>query len=360
MFKKVLSVALAATMIASIGAVVASAAETEKSDLAANDDSSVVSADDSSSAVGDGSTIYFDVASSGWNNYTKVYCHIWRADGKGNWASWQTKKEIMTKVDDKIYSYDVTKAGTNEDGNSIQKSDGKNYCIIFSADTGVQTYNMIMSGSCIGDTAYVTGNELENPVDSEKKATEAAWKNNKDCGAQKVISSTAKVVGSALADGTTDVTLFADYLVTYNAEDGKLDKSQDVVNALGLSTDDLKSVVSQVKYSFEKKVSKEEMKKDDADAAVEKLIKVVAGLKGKDGGQVSEEEAKKQEAVDTSKNNGSSNNNSNSSNSNSNSSNNNSNGSGSVKSGQDMTIYFVFGGVMIAAAGVMFLARKKD
>ena len=34
-------------------------------------------------------------------------------------------------------------------------------------------------------------------------------------------------------------------------------------------------------------------------------------------------------------------------------------GSSSVKSGQETTVLFVLGGVMLAAAGVLFLSRKK-
>lgn len=49
----------------------------------------------------------------------------------------------------------------------------------------MQTYNAIMSGKCIGDTLYCTGNLLENPEDSEKRANEAVWAKTKDCGPEK-------------------------------------------------------------------------------------------------------------------------------------------------------------------------------
>lgn len=42
-----------------------------------------------------------------------------------------------------------------------------------------------MSGNCIGDTLYCTGNLLENPEDSEKRANEAVWAKTKDCGPEK-------------------------------------------------------------------------------------------------------------------------------------------------------------------------------
>ena len=93
--------------------------------------------------------IKFDVKKSGWNNVRTVYCHIWRADGTGDWPSWQSKKE-RCKYDSStgIATYDLSKTG-----NDIKKSDGKLYGVIFSTDTGMQTHTAIMSGKCIGDEA---------------------------------------------------------------------------------------------------------------------------------------------------------------------------------------------------------------
>lgn len=195
MFKKVMSLALASTLVLSAGAFAASAAEAEDA-VAANDESAVAADDSSAVAAGDesqvgaGTKIYFDVKSAGWKNFSKIYCHVWRADGTGKWPSWQTKKEVCKKESDDLYSYDITKTGNAEE---IQNAGSKNlYCVIFSADTQVQIYNTIMNGNCIGDTLYVTGNKIENPKDSSKTDTEAAWKNHPECGPQKVITSTSK------------------------------------------------------------------------------------------------------------------------------------------------------------------------
>lgn len=80
---------------------------------------------------------------------------------------------MCKKKADDLYSYDITKTGNAEE---IQNAGSKNlYCVIFSADTGAQIYNTIMNGNCIGDTVYVTGNKIENPKDSQKTDTEAAW-----------------------------------------------------------------------------------------------------------------------------------------------------------------------------------------
>lgn len=374
MFKKVMSLALASTLVLSVGAFAASAAEAEDA-VAANDESAVAADDSSAVAAGDesqvgaGTKIYFDVKSAGWKSFSKIYCHIWRADGTGNWPSWQTKKEVCKKESDDLYSYDITKTGNAEE---IQNAGSKNlYCVIFSADTGAQIYNTIMNGNCIGDTVYVTGNKIENPKDSQKKDTEAAWKNHPECGPQKVITSTSKIVGTALADGTTDVTLLADYLLDYVSDDGtadtsKTDKTQDLINELKVSP---LAVMSNVKFKLEGFVKAGTMTQDVADkkqATIGDILgKCTDPTKG--GEKVNPDEIKnaeaKNDAADTSgsSNGGSSNGGSSSNGSSSNgSSNGSSSGSNSVQSGQETTIFFVFAGVMVAAAGVFFLVRRRE
>ena len=199
-----------------------------------------LSVDETYPVVVNTTKIYFDIESTGWKNYKNVYCHIWRADGTGNWTSWQTRKELCIKEADGRYSYDTAKTG-----NEIKKTDGNLYCVIFSVDTGMQTYNTIMSGSCLGDTCYLTGERVENPEDSEKTAQVAAWKNNFDCGPQKVISSTGKVIGTALAERTTNASLLADYLLKYYLDTAKLEKTESLLDQLGVYAGD---VLIEVKY----------------------------------------------------------------------------------------------------------------
>ena len=373
MFKKVMSLALASTLVLSAGAFAASAAEAEDA-VAANDesavaadDSSAVAADDSSAvAAGDDTKIYFDVKSAGWKNFSKIYCHIWRADGTGKWPSWQTKKEVCKKESDDLYSYDITKTGNAEE---IKNAGSKNlYCVIFSADTQVQICNTIMNGNCIGDTVYVTGNKIENPKDSQKTDIEAAWRNHPECGPQKVITSTSKIVGTALADGTTDVTLLADYLLDYVSDEGvadtsKTDKTQDLINELKVSP---VAVMSNVNYKLEGFVKAETMTQDVAN----KKKATIEGILGnctdptKGGEKVNPDEIKNAEAKnDAAESSGSSSNGGSSnsgSSSNGSSSNGSSSGSNSVQSGQETTIFFVFAGVMVAAAGVFFLVRRRE
>ena len=349
MFKKIASLVLAATMMIGTAAVSASAAETDAEAVAAEesaavsaDDSSAVGAEDSSS-VGAGSEIYFDVKASGWGNVSKVFCHIWRADGSGDWPSWQTKKELCTY--DKttgIATYDLSKTG-----NDIKSSDGNVYCVIFSANTGMQTYNTIMSGGCIGDTLYCNGEMIENPEDSEKKAAVAVWKKNPNCGPEKKITSTGNIVGTAYPDGESDTTLLAQYLIQYYNDTAKTDLTQNLLNTLKVSPYDVLAVVKA-------------RLGDDPDGKLPYIEKVLTSCKDPNTGEaVDKEKLDNVQANSSAGSSGSSSSSSSSNSGSSSSSSSSSSGSSSVKSGQETTIFFVFGGLMLAAAGMTFLARKK-
>ena len=190
--------------------------------------------------------IHFDVKKSGWdlNTNKKFYCHIWKYDGSPtssgtDWLLWQSKKEQCSfDADTGIASFDLKKTGHNFD-----VSDGAVYCVIFSSNTGRQTYNTIMSGACIGDTMYCTGVQVENPEDSERKCSEAVWENNPDCGPEKKITSTGNVVGTAFPEGETDATLLARYLVAYYDDTQKTDITQSLLDKLEVSPEDVMSAV---------------------------------------------------------------------------------------------------------------------
>lgn len=342
MFKKIAGLFLAAAVMCSSAAITASAAEAEDdAAVAAADQSGEVSADgssevsaDASSEVEAGNVVKFDVKKSGWNNVKTVFCHIWRADGSGDWPAWQSKKE-KCKYDAStgIATYDLSMTG-----NTISKSDGRVYCVIFSANTGMQSYNAIMSGKCIGDTLYCTGNQLENPEDSEKKANEAKWENNSDCGPEKKITSTGNIIGSAFPEGESDVTLLATYLVAYYNDDAKTSLTQKLLDELKVSPVDVMGAVT------DRLNATNNEDKNKIAPAVEKIL---SGCTDPTTGK---------KAAAGSSSNGSS---SSSSNGGSSSSGSGSSSTGAVKSGVETTIVFVMAGLMVSAAGVMFLARKK-
>ena len=83
----------------------------------------------------------------------------------------------------------------------------------------------------------------------------------------------------------------------------------------------------------------------------------------KGGEKVNPDEIKNAEAkndADSSSSGSSGSNGSNSGSSSNGSSSSSSSGSNSVQSGQETTIFFVFAGVMVAAAGVFFLVRRRE
>ncbi len=208
------------------------------------------------------SFIYFDVKESGWSNVKNVFCHIWRPDGTAESHAWQSKKEkCVYDPDTGIAYYDLSKLNF-----PVTAEDGREFCVIFSANTGAQTYNTIMSGSCIGDTMYCIKDTLENPEDSEKKALVAVWRNNPDCGPEKKITSTGNIVGTAYAEGVTDETLLADFLINYYLDPQKTAYTEQLVKELNVSPVD---VMAEVR----KKVGS-----NDPDGKVEAIEKILAPL----------------------------------------------------------------------------------
>ena len=275
MFKKILCLALALVCMASMAVIGASAA--------------------------DDTTIYFEVPAD-WNNFSSVYCHIWEYGGD-SLAAWQSKKEKCTQVEDKLYSYDVSKAGT--------LTDGTYYGVIFSVDIGLQTYDTLMTTACYGDTLYCDGTIYENPQDSSKTAVAAFWKGQDKSayGPVMQVTSIGNLIGTCLPPGVTADKLFTDFLADWlddaRTYSGKEDQAiiDDMSTALGLSQDTTEKLIKE--SGVEVKWEKAQSQAPTADAPVTPST------------------------------------------------------GGAVSSGQETTIVVVAIAMMIAAAGVVFFARKK-
>ncbi|MCH5300542.1 MAG: starch-binding protein [Ruminococcus sp.] len=318
MFKKIISLMVAILIVASCAVVAVSAAEV------ANEE------------VGAGNTIYFEVPSD-WKNYTQIYAHVYMSidDGSVKWPSWQTRKEKMTDEGNGTWSYDLSNAGT------IDPNKGAAYTVLFSADTGVQTYNLIFGADCIGDTAYATGKTFENPEDSNKTAVEAAWKSGKYGPERKILSTGNDVVGTQAPAGTSDAKIMASWVKNFYGDATKTPNIPTLLTKLNVTGQD-------VYDELVKLVESDSGLGDKEKTEILKTSKELLGAKD----------------TDTNSNNGSSNNNSSNGSSNNSSNNSGSNsGSGnnnSVSSGQDSTILFVLGGVMLAAVAVLFVTRKRE
>lgn len=347
MFKKIVSIAIAAMMVASTAAIAVSAAETDSAAVAAAEDSAAVAApdgdssvgaDDSGSAAVGGSTLSFKVDPSLWKNYKYVCIYLYEHNGEViiPWAS--KSKGKMEEAGDNLYTFDLDKHG-------ITLASGKQYGVIFVNDNNVQTCDIITDANCIGKTASMDGTKIENSVDSNKQSYVARWEgmDNTKYGPPKCVTSIGNVVGEAYWAGDTPYDLLARFIKS-DDKDGLSNALQfngktaqqtldDTAKALGLGQDDIEKAIKESGKTLDWK--------KEASSAQE----------GSSSGDSSSSSG------DSSSNSGSSS--SSSSSSGSSSSGSSSSGSSSVSSGQETTIFFVFGGVMLAAAGVIFLARKR-
>ena len=337
MFKKLAGIALAAMLIGST-AVVASAAESDEV-VAAADDSAVAAADDSAVGAeeGSGSTgaskIYFDANSSGWNNYKTITFYLYsKADGEI--VGWGSKKGNMKDEGNGTWSFDVSSYPI-----------GSNYGCIFTADWGVQTCDLIIGADSIGDTAYCTGEQVENNVDSNKKSSVVKWKSGKH-GNPVCITSIGNVIGDAYWEGEDAISVFYKFISTddassiknatkYNAK-SEQQTIDDTAKTLGLSFDQVKEQVSKAKAAGAT------LDWDESKSSLN------TGGSSDSGSSSSSSGSSSSSSGSSSSSSGSSSSSSGSSSSTS-----------TVTSGEGDTVYFIIGGVMLAALGVFFLARKR-
>ena len=235
-----------------------------------------------------------------------------------------------------------------DEGNGIWSFDvssypiGSNYGCIFTADWGMQTCDLILGPDSVGDTAKCTGEQVENNVDSNKKSAVVKWKSGK-YGNPVCVTSIGNVIGDAYWEGETAYSLFVKFLSSTGADgidnalkfNGKSAQQtiDDTAAKLGLSTADVEKAIKESGRTFD--------------------WKAPAGSDSSSG------------SGSSSSGSGSSTSGSGSSSSSGSSSGSSSSSSGSssststVTSGEGDTVYFIIGGVMLAAIGVFFLARKR-
>nr|WP_316619929.1 LPXTG cell wall anchor domain-containing protein [uncultured Ruminococcus sp.] len=346
MFKKIASILLAAIMVGSTAVVAASAAEADNavaaaddSAVAAADDSAVAAADDSAVAAGDDSTvgagnkIYFEVNPDLWKNFRTVTLYLYPHGGDAL-ITWGSKKGNMKDEGGNKWSFDFVDKG-------IEIESGKQYGMIFTGDWGVQTCDIIWDSSVMGDTAYCTGDQVENNVDSNKKSYYVKWKN---ADASKYappvcITSIGNIIGEALWSGTT----YYDMLVNFIKSDG----SDGLSNALKYNGKNAQQTLDDIAKQWG-------LSQDD----IEKAIKE-AGKEGQVDWKKSNSSASESSNSGSGSSSNSGSSSSSSSGSSSSSSSSKTSGTGSVTSGEGDTLIFLFGGIMLAAAGVVFLARKR-
>lgn len=361
MFKKLASIALAALMVTGTAAI-ASAAETEEV-VGAADNSAVAAADESEvgasadSETGADSKIYFEVPSF-WNNYKDIRLYLYEVGGDVL-IPWNSKKGKMTDEKNGKWSFDMSK---------FPMSDSKTYACIFLTNTEAQTCDLFIGNPCLGDTAYCTGenNKIENTEDSNKKSWEVKWRNadSSRWGVPLAITSIGNIVGSALPAGQSKYDLFLTFLkdtgkkgvnnaIKFNGKSVQ-QTIDDAAEILGLGVEDVKKALSECGQKYDWDESKSSLSNKGSSAE--------ANQKSGGGSSSSNSSSSNSSSSNSSSTNGGSTNSggtSGGSTGGGSTSAGGSTGSGSVTSGQETTIFFVFGGIMLAAAGVIFLARKR-
>ncbi len=358
MFKRIITAALAAIMLA-VPVLSVSAAVTDEESAGADASLSAVGAeagepvgaDTDSSATGAGSLIYFDA--TGWKNFKTVFCYVWQRGGDPFFA-WKAKSSTMSKVKDNLYSFDLSKLESSTTLSGGMK-DGVDYCVIFTTDIGSQTYDTTIGKSCIGDTAKLTGKQLENPKDSEKKAYEAVWKtNSKSYGPHKAITSIGSIVGSVLCPNENGEEVIGDWLPTYYTS-----PYVDVKKVLPkyLKEFGVKNIENVYAYIYSKKGST--LSEDEYKEIRQLLEKAYAeAYPSEEKPTIPEKPRKPYRKSGASggtpqSNGGAGGNNENSGYSGG------TNRSGASADGQEDIILFVLGGVMIISAAVVFITRKR-
>lgn len=181
MAKKILSVLIAVLMVASLATMsigTASAAEEHFS----------------------GGTIYWECP---WDVAKIAYCHVY-GHLSGDLYSWQTKGEKMTKVEGNKWSYEIPEGPYDQ--------------IIFSIDTGAQTFDLVLTDDCIGKTAVTdTDTMIENPQDSNKTAARTTWDgvDVSVAGPHLAITSIGNLVGEVLCPSESGADMVASFISTY-------------------------------------------------------------------------------------------------------------------------------------------------
>ncbi len=201
--------------------------------------------------ITEGSYIYFD--STGWDNNMHIYCHVREIDGY-SFYRWQSGNERCDKVKENLYSYDLSLLNNGTDIKDGFKEE-KNYYVVFSNNTGSQTQALTIGLKCIGDTAYMTSNMVENPYSKDMSDYECVWKtNNKSFGPHFEITSSGSVIGQNFAPNESGVNVIGDWIKSYYLKFDKEEIIKILSNAMPkLSFNKFDYISEEIDYLKEKR-----------------------------------------------------------------------------------------------------------
>ena len=298
-------------------------------------------------------TISFDAASAGWESASAILFYIHEIGGD-ELAAWGSKKNLGgTKGDNNIWSFDAEKLGVQS---------GKYYGIIFNnADTNAETYDLLLTTDCYGDTAKADpGTMIENPVDSNKKSMKATWTNTTSCGPILQITSIGTLVGETVPGNTTKYQMFVNFLASkdkdglqnalnFNGKDAQT-TIDDTAKALGLSKSEVKKAIEEAATTGNSNNGDKNDWSDKWDASKSSLPEGSSSGSGSSSSSTSGSSTSGSSTSGSSTSGGSS----------SSSSTTKSGSASNTQTGQEETVLFIMLGVMVAAAGVIFFVRKRE
>lgn len=344
--------AVAATEAEPVGA------EETDSNVGAEEADSNVGAESDSESTGSNNAIYFEVPSDWSQNIVDQGVFTYLYDLKdGAMITWGAKKGKMKKESDGKYSFDLVEKG-------FELASDHNYFVIFAAGStwSLQTYDLLLGESCLGHTASWTGNMIENPQDSNKKAHEVVWDNGVDqdkYGPRLQVTSIGNIVGKVAVGSRYDllVQFLTNMLNNAREYSGKDDQTllDDAASALGLGRDDVTKAVKETGVSVEWSAEKSSLPGGSTSS----------GDGSSDGGSSSDPGSSSNSSSGSGGNGTPAANNTGTggtrtvSSGSSTGSSTTSGGARSVTTGPETTVLFVLGGMMLAAAGILFLSRKK-
>lgn len=193
--------------------------------------------------------IYFEVPDQ-WEHYNYVYCHIGEY-GEYPFSDWQSKIERCTKVEEGLYSFDVSKVCTLEEG--------KYYNVIFCVDIGYQTHDTLMTSDCYGDTLFCDGTRYECINDDSRMLPAAFWKNQNESvlGPILYLTGSGRFVGTCLPPDKTSEEYLTDFIYYYldDAREHRNMSDQELIDDaalyLGLTTDEVSEIIDYVGITIE-------------------------------------------------------------------------------------------------------------
>ena len=196
-----------------------------------------------------GGKIYFEVNPNLWKNFKIITMYLYEHNGDAL-ITWGSKKGNMIYEGNNIWSFDFGAKG-------IGLYPSKQYGIIFTGDWNVQTCDIIFDTSIMGDTAYCTGDLVENSVDSNKKSYDVRWKYaNPEIYAPPVcITAIGNIIGNAYWAGTTPYDMLVNFIKSDGADglnnalkyNGKTAQQtiNDTAAALRLSAEDVERAIEE-------------------------------------------------------------------------------------------------------------------